>query len=306
MRVFVTGGTGLIGTRLIKHLLGRGDQVVLLTRREAAVKDKFAGCTLVQGDPTLPGAWQEAAADCDGVVNLAGRNIFDKRWSRAFKEELYDSRIKTTLNVADALKRKPVRADGSPKVLVNASAIGWYGAHSDEELDEDSPPATDYMAELCVAWEKAARTVESAGVRCAMVRVGIVLDKEGGALAKLLFPFKMGVGGPVGNGKQWMSWIHHEDMTGIFLLGLDNSAATGPLNGTGPNPVTNRAFGKALGAALHRPAFLPTPAFALRLVLGEVADVVATGQRVLPRKPLALGYSYKFPTLDAALKNIII
>src|SRR5262249_20047453 len=156
---------------------------------------------------------------------------------------------------------KPTRPDGSPRVLVNAGAIGWYGPHGDETLTEESPPANDFLADLCVQWEKAARSAESAGVRCAVVRVGVVLDKDGGALAKLLTPFKMCVGGPVGNGRQWMSWIHHEDLVGLFLLGLDNPAASGPLNGTAPNPVTNREFSKALGRALHRPAIFPTPAF---------------------------------------------
>jgi uncharacterized protein (TIGR01777 family) len=305
MRIFVTGGTGLVGTRLIKHLLDRGDQVILLSRRADVVREKFSGCGIVQGDPTTPGTWQAAVDGCDAVVNLAGRNVFDKRWNAAFKQELVESRVKSTQNVVEALRRKAQRADGAPKVLVNASAIGWYGPHGDEELAEESPPGNDFLAELCVQWEKAAHAVETAGVRCVIVRVGVVLDKEGGALAKLLLPFKLGAGGPVGSGRQWMSWIHHDDLVGLFLLGLDNAAARGPLNGTAPEPVTNREFGKALGAALHRPSFMPTPAFALRLVLGEVADVITAGQRVLPKRPLGLGYSYKFPTVDAALKNIV-
>lgn len=305
MRVFITGGTGLVGTRLINYLLGREDQVVLLSRRADAVRDKFPRCTIVAGDPTVPGAWQEQVGECDGVVHLAGRNVFDKRWSAAFKQELYDSRVNSTLNVVEALKRKPARADGAPKVLVSASAIGYYGPHGDETLTEESAPGSDFLSELCVQWEKAALGVESAGVRCVLVRVGVVLDKEGGALAKLLTPFKLGVGGPVGSGKQWMSWIHHADLVGTFVLGLDRGDARGPLNGTAPHPVTNADFGKALGRALHRPAFLPTPAFALRLALGEVANVITGGQRVVPERPKALGYSYKFPTVDSALADIL-
>jgi uncharacterized protein (TIGR01777 family) len=187
---------------------------------------------------------------------------------------------------------------------VNASAIGYYGPHGDEELTEDSAPGSDFLAQLCVDWEKAARAAEPAGVRLAIVRVGVVLDLAGGALAKLLPPFKMFVGGPVGSGKQWMSWTHHEDMTGLFLFALDNAQAQGPFNGTAPNPVTNRDFSRALGRALHRPSFLRTPGFALRMLLGEVADAVTTGQRVVPKHALALGYNFKYPTVDTALAQL--
>jgi uncharacterized protein (TIGR01777 family) len=306
MRVFVTGGTGLIGARLIRKLLGRGDQVVLLTRRYAAARQIVGPeCGLVEGDPTQAGDWMKAVADCDAIVNLAGENIFARRWNATFRAALMDSRLQSTKHVVEALAQKPTRADGIPKVLVNASAIGYYGPHGDEELTEDSPPGSDFMAEICVKWEQAARAVESFGARCAILRIGVVLDTEGGALKKLLTPFKLYAGGPVGNGQQWMSWAHHEDITGLLLLALDNADARGSLNGTAPNPVTNRDFGKALGAALHRPAFLPTPAFALRLGLGEVADVITTGQRVLPRRALALGYQFKYPTIDAALRQLV-
>jgi uncharacterized protein (TIGR01777 family) len=306
MRVFVTGGTGLIGSRLIRKLLSRGDQVQLLTRRYAAARQIVGHeCGLVEGDPTQAGDWMKEVAECDAVVHLAGENIFARRWNAAFKAALLDSRVRSTQHVVEALSKNPTRVRGGPKVLVNASAIGYYGPHGDEELTEESPPGSDFMADICVQWEEAARKVEGAGVRCTMLRIGIVLDSAGGALKQMLTPFKIGAGGPVGNGRQWMSWIHHEDITGLLLLQLDNAEARGPLNGTAPNPVTNRAFGKALGAALHRPAFLPTPAFALRLALGEVAQVVTTGQRVLPKRALALGYQFKYPTIEAALKQIL-
>ena len=306
MRVFVTGGTGLIGSRLIKALVQRGDWALVLTRRFARSRQLLGpDCELVEGDPMQPGPWQDKATGCEAVVHLAGENIFNRRWNARFKALLFDSRIRSTQHVVEALKGSPRREDGTPKILVNASAIGFYGPHGDEELTEQSPPGSDYMANLCVEWEKAALAARALGIRVAMVRVGIVLDRQGGALAKLLTPFRMGVGGPVGNGKQWMSWIHHDDMIGLFLLALDNAGASGPLNGTAPQPVTNRDFGKALGRALHRPSFMPTPALALRVMLGEVANVVATGQRVLPRVPLELGYAYKFPTIDAALADIL-
>jgi uncharacterized protein len=306
MRVFVTGGTGLIGSRLIGRLMERRDWPVLLTRRFGAARQMFGtNCEVVEGDPMQPGEWQDKAAGCEAVVNLAGENLFNRRWNAAFKTLMTDSRVKSTRHVIEALQRNPKRSDGSPKILVNTSAIGYYGPHGDEELTEQSPQGNDFLANLCVEWEKAALAAQSAGIRVALVRVGVVLDKLGGALSKLLTPFKLCVGGPIGNGKQWMSWIHHADMIGLFLLALDNAQASGPLNGTAPNPVTNRDFGKALGKALHRPAFMPTPTFALRLMLGEVANVVAKGQRVVPHLPLQLGYQYKFPTIDAALADIL-
>ena len=204
-----------------------------------------------------------------------------------------------------ALARKPRRDDGTPKTLVSGSAIGYYGPHGDEELTEDSPAGSDFLADLCVRWERAAREVEASGVRCVRMRTGIVLDRRGGALQKLLTPFWMGAGGPIAGGRQWMSWIHHEDMTGLLLRALDDAAASGPVNGTAPNPVTNADFSRALGRAMHRPAFMPTPGFALRLMLGEVACVITTGQRVLPKRALALGYAFKYPQIDAALAEII-
>ncbi len=305
MRVFVTGGTGLIGPKLVKRLRDRQDQVVLLTRRAAAAREKFKDCTVVEGDPTQPGPWQDAVADCDAVVNLAGENIFAKRWNDDFKKVLTESRVKSADNVVQALARNPRTASGTPKILVNASAIGFYGPHGDEEVDEDTPHGNDTLAKVCVEWEKAARAAQPLGVRTSMVRIGVVLDKEGGALAQLLTPFKLGAGGPAGSGKQWFPWIHYADVVGILLLALDNGAAQGPINATAPNPVTNKEFGKALGRALSRPAFLPTPGFALKLMLGEVAEVILTGQRVLPKRAQQLGYPFLFPTLDAALADIL-
>jgi uncharacterized protein (TIGR01777 family) len=306
MRVFVTGGTGLIGRRLIKRLLERGDQPVVLTRRYGDARQLFGpNVTLTEGDPMQSGDWMDAVADCDAVIHLAGENVFGRRWNTTFKTLLRGSRVQSTQHVVEALRRKPQRADGQPKTLVNASAIGFYGPRDDEELTEDSPPGSDFLAELCIEWEKSARAAESAGVRCAMIRVGVVLDKEGGALAKLLTPFKMGGGGPVGSGRQWMSWIHHADLIGLFLLALDRSNATGPINGTAPNPVTNRDFGKTLGRVLHRPAFVWTPGLALRVLIGEAATLVVTGQRVLPKRALRLGYSFQYPTLEAALREIL-
>jgi uncharacterized protein (TIGR01777 family) len=294
----------LIGVRLIRQLRQRGDEVMVLSRRSDAWLRVGHDCKVIVGDPAKPGAWQDDAARSDAVVNLAGRNIFDKRWSDTFKAEVLSSRVESTKHVVEALKKNPTRIDGSPKVLVNASAVGYYGPHGDEELTEDSPPGDDTMAKVCVAWEEAARQAESAGVRVALIRTGIVMDKEGGALKPLLLPFKLGAGGPVGSGKQYWSWIHHADEVGIFLLALDHADARGPLNATAPNPVTSKQFAKALGSALGRPAFLPTPAFGLRLLLGGVAEIITTGQRVLPKRALELGYRFQYPEVGPALKQI--
>lgn len=306
MRVFVTGGTGQIGSRLVPLLLRRKDEVVLLTRRYAEARQKFGTETkLVEGDPMKAGDWMDAVADCDGVINLAGENLFNRRWNDSFKTLMRDSRLKSTENVVQALAKNPKATHGGPKVLVNASAIGYYGPHGDEELDENSPPGSDFLAGLCVEWEKAAQKARDHGVRVALVRIGVVLDRLGGALAQLWTPFKFGIGGKVGSGKQWMSWIHHEDMAGVLIHALDNGEANGPINGTAPNPVTNYTFTKALGRALGRPTIFPVPGFVLKLRFGEVAAVVVTGQRVLPRAALALGYQFKFPTIDEALTNIV-
>ena len=300
MKIFVAGGTGMVGTPLIRALKQRGDDVLVLMCRPTAVKQTFADCTLLEGDPMQAGGWQDALAGCDAAVNLVGEGIFLRRWNDDFKKLLRDSRIQSTANVVAALARPGSRC----KTLVNASAIGYYGPRGDEELTESDPPGSDFLAKACVDWEQATGAAASHGVRVAMIRTGVVLAKEGGALAQMLTPFKLGVGGKVGSGQQWMSWIHHQDLTGVFLTALDNAAASGPLNGTAPRPVTNYDFTKALGRALGRPTILPTPAFALKLLLGEVAEVVTQGQRVLPKRPLDLGYSFRFSDIDSALQDI--
>jgi uncharacterized protein (TIGR01777 family) len=306
MRVFVTGATGLVGRRIVRRLHTRGDQIVILTRRASHAGQLFGNhVAVVEGDPMRPGDWMKALDDCDAVIHLAGENVFARRWNTDFKKQLRDSRILSTQHVVEALRRRPLRADGQAKVLVNASAIGYYGPRDEEELTEDSAPGSDFLAQLCIEWEQAARAAESAGVRVAWVRVGVVLDKEGGALAKLLTPFRLFAGGPVASGRQWMSWIHYADLVSLFLLAIDNAQARGALNGTAPNPVPNREFSKALGRALHRPSFVWTPALALRVALGEVATLVATGQRVLPKRALELGYSFQYPRLNGALAQIL-
>jgi uncharacterized protein (TIGR01777 family) len=306
MRVFVTGGTGLVGGRLVERLLGRGDQVVILTRRPEAARQKWGGrCSIVQGDPTQRGEWMSSVNDCDAIVNLAGEGIFNHRWTAAIKEALITSRVQATENCVAALAQRPQTADGRAKVLVNASAIGYYGPHGDEELTEESAQGDDFLAGVCSAWEKAAQGAKAHGLRLAIIRIGVVLENGGGALAKMLPPFKMFVGGPIGSGAQYMSWIHNEDLVGLILFALDRADAEGVYNGTAPQPVTNKEFSKALGRMLHRPSFMAAPKFALRLVLGEAAAIVAEGQRVLPRHALAQGYAFRFVDVNAALRDLL-
>lgn len=301
MKVFVTGGTGQIGSRLVRALRKRGDTVTILSRRPDAWERVGQDVTVATGDAMQAGDWQDALAASDAVINLAGAGIFDKRWNAAYKQLMHDTRVIGTTNVVAALS-KPGAAC---KVLVNGSAIGYYGPHGDEELTEADPPGSDFMAKLCVEWEDAARKAEASGARVALIRTGVVLDDRGGALKALLLPFRLGVGGPVGSGRQYFSWIHYADIVGIILLALDRADAQGPINGTAPRPVTNKEFGKALGAALGRPAFVPTPAFGLRLMLGEVAGAVTTGQRVIPAKAQALGYAFQYPEIGEALRAIL-
>jgi uncharacterized protein len=302
MRVFVTGGTGLVGSLLVKKLRERGDSVVLLSRRAEAAQ-QFPDCKIVLGDPAQPGPWMDAIADCDAVVHLAGEGIFNRRWSQEFKDLIYSSRIKSTDNVVSALGKTASPASG--KTLISASAVGIYGPHGDEELTEDGLPGNDFLAKVCNDWEKAAQAATVHGVRVVLLRTGIVLDKNGGALKQMLTPFKMFAGGPVGSGKQWMSWIHKEDEVGLILFALDHAEISGPLNATSPKPVTNRDFATALGNALGRPSFMPTPGFMLRIMLGESAQIVTTGQRVLSKKAQGAGYVFKFTDVEVALKDLL-
>lgn len=300
MKVFVAGGSGLVGGRLVAALKQRGDTVVVLSRKAASARDKLGDVTIVEGDPMQPGAWQDAIADCTAVVNLVGEGIFNRRWNDEFKKLIRASRVDSTRNIVAALGKPGCQA----KTLVNASAIGYYGPRGDEEINEKGPPGNDFLAQACVEWEQAAQAAEAHGVRVVPLRIGVVLAKEGGALAQMLMPFKLGVGGKIGSGQQWMSWIHIDDLAGLIMLALDNAGATGPLNGTAAKPVTNYDFTKALGRALGRPTILPTPVFGLKLLLGEVADVIATGQRVIPKRALDLGYSFQYPDIDSALGQL--
>jgi uncharacterized protein (TIGR01777 family) len=314
MRVFLTGGTGMIGRRIVQRLVARGDEPMILSRKadEARRNKAMRSLRFIQGDPTIPGAWEEAIDGCDAVINLAGHNIFAQRWTPEVKHLIRDSRVFATERLVKAI----AGASEKPKVLVQASAIGYYGPREDEEITEQSPPGSDFMARVCREWEDAAEPAAGLGVRLAKIRTGVVLAKGEGALAVMTPIFKYIPGGsaPVGSGKspfglgrgqQWMSWIHLDDIAGIFLTALDNPAASGPINGTAPNPVRNSEFSKTLAKVLWRPPVpVGPPDVMLKLLLGEVADVVTKGQKVLPVKALELGYRFEYPTLLEALQNI--
>jgi len=315
MRVFITGGSGLIGRHLVERLIERGDQPVILSRRSDAIRRDPAmrGRTVVQGDPAVPGRWEVELDGCDAVVNLAGENIFGKRWNAQVKRSIRDSRVLGTETLVAAIARAKTR----PRVLVQTSAIGWYGPRNDEALTEESPAGSDFMARVCREWEEAAHPAEALGVRVARVRTGIVLAKRAGALGVMTPIFRwlpivgtapIGNGGSLlapGSGQQWMSWIHIDDIVGIYLLALDQEKAQGPINGTAPNPVRNAEFSKVLAKVLWRLPFPVGPPDALlEVVLGEVAQVITRGQRVMPARAQALGYSFRHPVLAGALRAL--
>lgn len=290
MNILITGGTGFIGTALCRRLHAEGHVVTVLTRDPARAEAHFQGLVQVVG--TL-----DEAKPPDAIVNLAGENLAGHRWNDRWREEFVRSRAGTTERLVDYIARTP----RTPRVLVSGSAVGYYGARGDELLTEDSAPGREYQSELCRAWEEAARQAEALGVRVCRLRTGIVLGKNGGALKSLLPPFRLGLGGHLGDGRQWMSWIHMDDLVGIILHLLRQDSLQGAFNGTAPEPVTNREFVRALGAALHRPAFMPLPGFAVRLLVGGMAHLLLTGQKVLPVRTQAAGYDFRYPKLPQAL-----
>lgn len=303
MRVFITGGTGLIGRHLVRQLVEHGHECVVLTRDKVRAAERLPekAVNLVEGDPTVRGPWTEQLRGVDATVHLAGANIFARRWTAAYKEEIRRSRVVSTQVLAETIASLPER----PRVHVQGSAVGYYGPRGDEELTEDSPPGDDFLARTCVEWENASRPLEEVGVRRVILRTGVVLAREEGALPTMLKPIKLFVGGPVGSGQQWVSWIHIDDIVGIISHALANENVAGPLNGTSPNPVRNRDLVKTLGRLLGRPTFMKAPRFALRLALGEVADVLCTGQRVYPKRTLESGYQFRFPELEPALRQLL-
>jgi uncharacterized protein (TIGR01777 family) len=296
-KIVIAGGSGFIGDPLVQSLISRGDHVAVLTRNPAKVRAGRA----VQWNPSGGAAsWRDEVAGADVVINLAGENVGGGRWTDERKRLILDSRVQATTALVDAM-----RSDANKqRTFISASAIGFYGDRSDEQLDENSPAGTSFLTDVTKRWEELARAAEPVA-RVVILRFGVVLAADGGALEKLLIPFRLGAGGPMGNGRQWMSWIERDDIINMVRWAIDNEQVRGTYNATAPEPATNRDFARTLGRVLHRPAFMPAPAISLRIALGRgMADeMLLGGQRVLPARAEAEGFRFTYPTLEAALAH---
>jgi uncharacterized protein (TIGR01777 family) len=294
MKITVTGATGLIGSRIVQDLLGRGDEVTVLSRSPERADE---GVQAFRWDASTEPAPAEALSGRDAVVHLAGENIA-QRWSDGVRTRIRESREQGTRRLVEGI----AGAEPRPRTLVSMSAVGYYGDRGDEPLDESTPPGGDFLSQVCVAWEREATAAADLGLRVVCTRNGIVLDRRGGAMAKMLPPFRLGVGGPVAGGRQYVSWIHLDDVAGMIARALDDERWTGPVNATAPEAVTNADFSKALGRALRRPAVAPVPALALRVLYGDMAQLVTDSQRVVPKRATELGYEHRRSDLDDALR----
>ncbi len=325
-RVVVTGATGLIGRKLCAKLEARGYRVVVFSRDpEKARRSMSHGSEFVAWTAAENGPWAGAIDGAHAVIHLAGANNFGKRWSKAYKQEIRDSRVIGTRGIVNAMRQASLK----PRVFVCGSAIGYYGPRDDTVLDEQGPAGDDFLAQVVKEWEAEGAKAEQLGVRTVLLRTGVVLgsdkrgvplpidlggaslqrpgvvlDFENGALPLMALPFRLFTGGPIGSGKQYFSWIHLDDEIGLIMMALENEQVRGPINATAPEPITNAEFSKAVGNVMNRPSWLPVPGFALKLMLGEVADVLTKGQRVVPRKAQDLGYQFKHPTADTALRQL--
>jgi hypothetical protein len=300
MKVAITGATGFVGSRLVEQLQAQGHQPLIFTRNREAALRRFPNWEIVAYTPTEAGDWQKAIAGCDAVVHLAGEPIAENRWTPQHKEEILNSRKLGTQKMVEAI----AQANPKPQVLVNASAIGYYGTSETATFDETSPPGNDFLAEVCQAWEAEAQKVKNAGVRLVILRFGIVLG-NGGALAKMIPPFQFFAGGPIGTGQQWFAWIHRDDLVHLIMEALNQSDMEGVFNATAPNPVRMSELSEKLGDVLHRPSWLPVPSFALEALLGEGAKVVLEGQQVLPKRTISYGFKYQYPIVKEALAEIL-
>ncbi len=298
----MTGGTGFVGTTLARELTQKGHSVTVLMRTGEPARNLPPGARALQGDPTVRGAWQKEVPGHEVFINLAGASIFT-RWTDAAKQAIRDSRILTTRHLVEAMAPRK----GKETYLFSTSAVGYYGFHGDEKLNEDSPPGTDFLATLAREWEAEAVKAEEYGVRVALMRFGIVMGRHGGMLGEVLPVFRMYLGADLGSGNQWLSWIHETDLARIFLFLIEeNRTLAGPVNCTAPEPVRNHEFTKTLGGVLGLPTFLPpVPGFMLKLMKGEFGSVILKGQRVLPQKLLQAGFRFRYPTLQAALTDIL-
>ena len=302
MHIVVTGGTGFIGRALCRTLVFDGHRVTVLTRRVNDVP-RLVGqsVTAVEWDGATQGAWEQSLDGADAVVNLAGAPIVEGRWTDARKHHLTKSRVHTTRLLVEAMSRR----SSKPRTLISASGIGYYGASDDRVLDEGAARGQGFLADLCLAWEAEAMRAAQVGTRVVLLRTGMVLEQDGGALPKMLLPFRLFAGGPVMPGTQWVSWIHRRDHIGLIMWALSTPTVSGPVNAVAPGPVTMKRFCEALGLVLHRPSWLPVPEFALQLLLGELGSLMTTGQRVSPSKASSGAYRFQYPTLESALQAIL-
>lgn len=301
MRVTVTGATGLIGPRLVAALRDRGDEVTVLSRDPERAGAALEGVEAVAwSDPQHAPAPAEALAGRDAVVHLAGEPVA-QRWSAEAKRRIHASRELGTRNLVAGIEAAAPR----PGVLVSASGVGYYGSRGDEPVPERAEPGSDFLAGVCVAWEREATRAAELGLRVVTVRTGVVLDASGGALKKMLPFFRLGIGGPVAGGRQYLPWIHLDDLVGLYLAALDEPAWSGPVNAAAPDPVTNKVFSRMLGRVLRRPAFAPVPRLAVQLLYGQMAEIVAEGQRAVPERPLALGFRFRHAELEPALRDAL-
>jgi uncharacterized protein (TIGR01777 family) len=299
MNIVVTGGTGFIGRALCASLSRDGHRIMVLTRNAGQiVSQPGVRVNPVQWDGRDPGSWEQALEGADAVINLAGAPIADARWTDERKRLLTESRVLTTRLLVRALSRR----SSKPRVFISASGIGYYGASDDRLLDEGAARGTGFLADLCLAWEAEAMSAAEFGTRVVILRTGMVLEADGGALAKMVLPFKLFAGGPIMPGTQWVSWIHRSDHIGLIQWALTTATVSGPLNAVAPEPMRMKTFCDILGRVIHRPSWLPVPGIALNILLGELGTLMTTGQRVIPKKAIEGGYAFRYPTLEAALR----
>ncbi len=295
----MTGGKGFVGIQLTSRLIHEGHEVTILTRSLDGLKKNSPKVSYLHGDPNQKGPWQEAIKDYDVIINLAGASIFSK-WTEEQKKAIRESRINTTRNLVEGIDSK------KKTILFSTSAVGYYGFHGDEELTEESPPGDDFLGRIGVEWETEALKAKEKAARVVITRFGIVLGEKGGSLSRMIPIFKRYIGGPIGSGKQWFSWIHIKDLAEAFVFLMKHPEISGPVNVCSPNPVRNRDLAKALGKALHRPSFFPAPGFMVKLVLGEFGSVILEGQRVIPRRLLDNGFVFQYPNIEKTLHDIVV
>ncbi len=300
----ISGATGLIGKKLISELIKKGYYITIFTRNTEAARNKIKSDSVnfVKWDYTFPSDDIAGYIDgCNAVINLAGASIGGKRWNKEYKRILYDSRINTTKKITEAVSKTVTK----PKCLINSSATGYYGKSGEDVTSEEFKGGDDFLAKICIDWEKEALVAEKHGVRVITLRTGIVLDKSEGALKKLLLPFKFFAGGYQGNGRQWVSWIHADDMVRLIIFSMENVNIRGAINCTSPEPVSNKEFSKEIGRAMNRPSYFPIPGFVLRAVVGEFAEYLTTGRKVIPEKALKSGFKFRYENIRDALENLL-